>query len=42
MKGNNEKHHLLLNKNDETRLGVCDTLIKNSIFEKILGVQTFR
>ena len=40
MKGNTEKCHLLLNKNDETELGVCDSLIKNSTPEKPLGVKT--
>ena len=39
MKGSTDKYQLLLSKNDETRLELGDSLIKNITFEKVLGVK---
>lgn len=39
MKGSTDKYQLLLSKNDETRLELGDSLIKNITFEKVLRVK---
>ena len=38
MKGNTDKCHLLLSRNDETQLEIGDSLIRNSNSKKLLDV----
>ena len=40
MKGNTSKCHLLLSKNDKTKLEEGETCTINSTSEKLLGVKT--
>ena len=39
MKANLSKCHLLVNKNDEVTISIGDTEIKNSEYEKLLGIK---
>ena len=39
MKANISKFHLLVNKNDEVTIRIGDTEIKNSAYEKLLGIK---
>ena len=39
MKANLSKCHLLVNKNDEVTIRIGDTEIKNSEYEKLLGIK---
>lgn len=42
MKGKTDNYHLVLSKNDKTRLELGKSLIKKSIAEKLLGVNIDR
>ena len=41
MKGNTDKCHLLLSKNEPSEIHIVDSLIESSICEKLLGIKIY-
>ena len=39
MKGNTDKRHLLLSKNESPEIHIGDSIIERSTFEKLLGIK---
>ena len=39
MKGNTDKCHLLLSKNESSEIHICDSIVESSTCEKLFGIK---